>query len=283
MVKAALNFGFLVLLGLGVALSASAQGRGFSAPMRGFSAPARSVSRPMRGMAQRGMAQQSSSGLRRGLSRTGRLSHGGFTNGNCGVFASVPCPTFFPPPITATPQNPNFGLINGVPGLGFDFPHLAAINRPFNSQGGFLTGAGFNNGFFGNGFGFIPFFGSFGGYYPPYEEEETPEYYAEGGHQPIFVVPSPQQSTGFPPAQTAPPAQAVAPQIPPTPPPELGQLILVRSDGQVLLAVAFTTNHGQLTYITREGTRRSFPVSELDKDATRQMNDANGTSVSLPQ
>jgi hypothetical protein len=60
-------------------------------------------------------------------------------------------------------------------------------------------------------------------------------------------------------------------------------LILVRSDGEVLLAVAFTVRNGQLTYITNEGTKRSFPVSELDKQATQQMNDANGTSVSLPE
>jgi hypothetical protein len=84
-----------------------------------------------------------------------------------------------------------------------------------------------------------------------------------------------------PAAEPAP--RAVEPQTPAPPPPELGQLILVRRDGQVLLAVAFTTNRGQLTYITRDGTRRSFPVSELDKDATRQMNEANGTSVSLPE
>jgi hypothetical protein len=63
----------------------------------------------------------------------------------------------------------------------------------------------------------------------------------------------------------------------------LGQLILVRSDGEVLLAVAFTVSKGRLTYITNEGTKRSFPVSELDKQATQQMNDANGTSVSLPE
>jgi hypothetical protein len=75
----------------------------------------------------------------------------------------------------------------------------------------------------------------------------------------------------------------LTPQVPPPPPPELGQLILVRSDGKVLLAVAFTVRNGQLTYITNEGTKRSFPVSELDKQATQQMNDANGTSISLPE
>ena len=166
-------------------------------------------------------------------------------------------------------------MINGVPGLGFDFPHLAAINRGFNSQAGFFNA--FNNGFFNDGFGFIPFFGS-PFYYPPYQEE-TP-YSTEGTQPPVFIVPQPQPNTSA--SVDSAPKQAAAPQAPPQPLPELGQLILVRSDGEVLLAVAFTVRNGQLTYITNDGTRRSFPVSELDKQATRQMNDANGTSVSLP-
>jgi hypothetical protein len=113
-------------------------------------------------------------------------------------------------------------------------------------------------------------------YYP--FDTDQPDYYTPGAQQPVFVVPQPPQ-------QPQPTAQAPAvatPQIPPSPPPELGQLILVRRDGQIIMAVAFTVRNGQLTYISNDGTRRSFPVSELDKDATRQMNDANGTSVALP-
>ena len=205
----------------------------------------------------------------------GVVGPGEFAPGFCRVLEQ--CENVFLPTqiITASPQEPNFGVVNGVPGLGFDFPHLAAINRGFNSQAGFLNA--FPNGVFNN-FGFIPFFGSVPWSYPPYEEA-SPDYYTETAQQPQFVIPRPRPAT--PPTETTP--RAAEPQTPPPPPPELGQLILVRRDGQVLLAVAFTTNRGQLTYITREGTRRSFPVSELDKDATRQMNDANGTSVSLPQ
>jgi hypothetical protein len=65
------------------------------------------------------------------------------------------------------------------------------------------------------------------------------------------------------------------------PVPDIGQFILMRRDGQVLMVAAFTITAGQLTYVTREGTRRSFPVGELDVEATRQMNEANGTSVKL--
>jgi len=77
------------------------------------------------------------------------------------------------------------------------------------------------------------------------------------------------------------PVQYAAP-APVAPLPDVGEFILVRKDGQVVLASAFTFSGDRLTYITREGLRRSFPVAELDKDATRQMNEASGTTVVLP-
>lgn len=238
--RAIRQLGFVTTLILGLAISASAQNRGFSAPSRGFSAPVRSFSAPVRGTPRPGRA-------------------GGFRRG-------------FLPPTVATPLNPSFVPINGVPGLGFDFPHLAAVSRGFRQRFVFI-----NNGFF-------PFFTPiFFDPLPLYNPSEAgiADYYSEGGQQPIFIMTQPPQPNVPPPAEPA-PRPSAAPQAPPPPPPELGQLILVRGDGQILLAVAFTVRNGQLTYITNEGTRRSFPVSELDKDATRQMNDANGTTVSLP-
>jgi len=64
--------------------------------------------------------------------------------------------------------------------------------------------------------------------------------------------------------------------------PDVGELILVRKDGRVVLASAFTISGDSLTYVTREGLRRSFPVAELDKETTRHMNDAYGTTLTLP-
>ena len=66
------------------------------------------------------------------------------------------------------------------------------------------------------------------------------------------------------------------------PPPDVGQFVLVRLDGQVIFVSAFMAVDGRITYVTREGVRRSFPISELDKQATRQINEANGTDISLP-
>jgi len=77
------------------------------------------------------------------------------------------------------------------------------------------------------------------------------------------------------PVQNAGPASAA-------PLPDVGEFFLVRKDGQVVLASAFTFSRDRVIYITREGLRRSFPVDELDKDATRQKNEASGTTVVLP-
>ena len=253
MTNAISRFGMLVALVVAVAISASGQGRGSSAPMRGSSAPARSFSGAGRVFA----------------------GHPRGTGTRPGVFRG------FAPPLVGTPLNPNFAPLRGVPGLGFDFPHLAAIQGP--SRGRFGRGDRDGRGFF------TPLF--FGGlpYYPydyPYDNEypndtAAPDNYTGAAQPPTFVLLQPQPNASAP-VETA-PSQALTPQAPPPPPPELGQLILVRSDGEVLLAVAFTVRNGQITYITNEGTKRSFPVSELDKQATQQMNDANGTSISLPE
>src|SRR5579863_7997656 len=253
MVTAINKLGLLIALSVAIAPSAFSQGRGFSAPAHSFSAPARSSSGSIHGFAgrHRGSIGTAPGGLR---------------------------PGFFVPPLVGTPLNPNFAPIRGVPGLGFDFQHLAAIEQPFRGRfGGFSGGRGrFLTPLF---FGGLPLYYPYDAAYP--DETVEPDDYAQAAQQPLFVIPQPQPNASAP-AEAA-LRQAATPQAPPPPPPELGQLILVRSDGQVLLAVAFTVRNGQLTYITNEGTRRSFPVSELDKQATQQMNDANGTSVSLPE
>jgi hypothetical protein len=67
---------------------------------------------------------------------------------------------------------------------------------------------------------------------------------------------------------------------------EADELVLIRRDGGLLFAVAFTTRPGaagdaRLVYITREGHRRSDALAELDLDATRDINEARGTSLHL--
>ncbi len=68
---------------------------------------------------------------------------------------------------------------------------------------------------------------------------------------------------------------------------ESDELVLVRRDGLLLFAVAFTSRpaaSGQgtrIVYVTREGHRRSVALAELDLDATRDLNEARGSTVHL--
>ena len=177
----------------------------------------------------------------------------------------------------ATPLNPNFAPIHGVPGLGFDYQHLVAVGRAGHERRG-----GENR---GTGRSFItPIFGLGQPYYYAFDTGFPYDYNAPT-EQPISEPFTPA-IPGIPGGNEPSPVQAEVPALPivaPIPPPELGQLILMRRYGQVVMAVAFTTSGGRLTYITQDGLRRSFPLAELDADATRQMNDVNGTTVALPK
>jgi len=176
-----------------------------------------------------------------------------------------------PPIRTATLLRPNSAL-RGVPGLGFDYEHLAVVNRATKDRFGRQHSRGFE---------FItPIFGAALPYYYSFDngvpDSYTPSDYAEDQQQ----SPAPDLP---PPATFDSPALQNESGQNASQAPELGPLILVRRDGQVLLVAAFTASNGRLTYVTRDGLRRSFPIGELDKSATRDMNDANGTTVALPE
>ena len=174
----------------------------------------------------------------------------------------------------------SFGNSNGVPGLGFDYPHLAAIS------GGLRNGQPLNS---GRGFhhrGQAPFVPILFGGYPYYADsldyeqpEQQPEQQPQQQPQVIVIqqpVPAAQQVID--PANV--PAIPSAPQIA-TPVRDVGEFVLVKRDGRILFASAFMVGGTQLTYVTPEGIRRTLPLSELDADATQQMNEARGTSVQI--
>ena len=159
----------------------------------------------------------------------------------------------------ATPLQPNYAPIGSGPGLNFGYvPGTTWSSR----QGGrastpyvwFYSGS-------------YPYAGYAADAQPPYDDPQPPDAGAQGEQ--------------YAPADSYESSSASA--EPEAPAPEVGQFILVRLDGQVILAVAFTAVNGRVTYISSDGTRRSFPLVDLDRQATVQMNDANGTSVSLPE
>jgi hypothetical protein len=157
--------------------------------------------------------------------------------------------------------------------LGFDYDHLVAVDRSHrNRDGRFRRNEFITPIFFGGGLPLYDY-ADLG-----YDTQLQPQ---EPSTPTVIVLQQPPQPAVMQPPPAA-PAQEASPTTP-DPVRDVGDFILVRRDGQVALAAAFTTSGDRLTYITREGTRRSFPVAELDTVATRQMNDANGTTLTLPQ
>lgn len=174
-------------------------------------------------------------------------------------------------------------LSQDVPGLGFDFPHFAAVH-----PGG---GRGFrgrdrdrfrHDRFVGV---FFPFFGG-GGFWPLFPEDVDEEPSADyqqpeiaqaeppEGPYPGYSYPAPYGGDR-PPAATA---QTAAPE----PEPPTDQYVFVRRDGTVFFAVGYMWDNGTLRYITSEGLRRSVAGSALDLDATQQFNEQRGLTFHSP-
>ena len=177
----------------------------------------------------------------------------------------------------------SFESTSGVPGLGFDFPHLAAISGALHN--GSSRFGHHNHNHFDQG-SFVPIL--FGGY-PYYSDDmgydqpaQPPVQQSQPQPQIIVIqqtVPAQQvadsgSDTGnlFPPA---PAAQAALPIR------DVGDFILVRRDGHILFASVFSVVGSQLLYVTPEGIRHTLAMSDLDAAATQQMNEARGTTVQL--
>jgi len=165
-----------------------------------------------------------------------------------------------------SPATINDGFMQ-VPGLGFDFPHLAAIN---GSRNGRRHQRGFGS--------FIPFFD--GGFFLPISPtiiEEAPP--AESSvldgsdAEPAQVV----RRARAPEAPAAAPAEAA-----PAPVRDADQFVFVRRDGTVFFAVAYAWENGALRYVTPEGLRRIVARDALDLAATQQFNEQRGLVFQRP-
>jgi hypothetical protein len=171
---------------------------------------------------------------------------------------------------------------DAVPGLGFDYPHLAAISGA--QRNNFSPRFG-HEGHRGPGT-FVPIF--FGGY--PYYYDDTS--YDQPAEQPVQQVqpqpqiiviqqPIPAQQSADSGSNTGSLSPAASESQPDLPVPDVGNFILVRRDGRILFASLFSVVGTQLQYVTPEGIRRTLAMSDLDADATQQMNEARGTTIQL--
>ncbi len=130
---------------------------------------------------------------------------------------------------------------------------------------------------------FVPIF--FGGY-PYYEDlgyDQLEQQPAQQLQPQVIVIQLPalaqqnvdtRSDTGNP-STSQPEPQAAAPVR------DVGDFLLVRRDGRILFASVFSVVGTQLQYVTPEGIRHTLAMSDLDADATRQMNEARGTTLQI--
>ncbi|MGB6875159.1 MAG: hypothetical protein WBD87_03920 [Candidatus Acidiferrales bacterium] len=164
-------------------------------------------------------------------------------------------------------------LLNNVPGFGFNYTTLAALNQNFAEQAFInpvtqqeiaLSERLQNTRGFGGAF--IPFFGGYSE--PVLEQQQQP---------PVILLQQPAAAAEEPAGESA--AAAPAEEQPPLP--DVGEFVLVLHNGNQIKAVAFTRQNDQIIYITKDGVRASFPAADLDATATQQLNQQHGTPLQL--
>ena len=174
--------------------------------------------------------------------------------------------------------NPNFGnstfVSNNVPGLGFDYPHLAAVS-PKNGQ-------------VGRNFRFrqtVPF--GFGGFListpeiyvdNPQAVAEAQETAAENGDADAQAQFEAAQMQAYRAGQQSVAPHAAPPEPAPEPAADPASYVFVMRNGGVVFAVAYSWDNGTLRYVTPEGQRKSVAADSLDMDATTQFNESRGLS-----
>lgn len=173
-------------------------------------------------------------------------------------------------------------LLDPVPGLGFNYAHVAALDRDLDIKavidpetqwrlavaervlrdtGGFASP------------GFFLLDGG-GAYIMP--AESAPEEQPQQSQPPeVIVLQQPAQNSA-----EAEPAPAAAPP-PSAPIPDVGNFTLVLRNGKKIEVVAFTRTGDRLAYITADGERHTIATSAVDAAATQRVNEDSGKQLTL--
>jgi hypothetical protein len=160
-----------------------------------------------------------------------------------------------------------------VPGLGFDYSHVAAT-RPGGMNGRHHNRNGRNDGAV-----LFPFFGG-GGYFVPTGSDVMADYGAEGQ-----ATEEADDEEGAAPAERPARTHTVdrLPALgPPAPQRDVPEYIFVRRDGTVFFAVAYSWESGSLRYVSSEGLSRKVARETLDLNATQQFNEQRGMAFRSP-
>lgn len=174
-------------------------------------------------------------------------------------------------------------LLNGnypVPGFGFDYTHHAAVNRDLATRALIdpVTQAQLNL-----------------ARQIRRETPLTPVGSVIFNSTQVVVVPQPPiviiqeaQQPVEPPVRieptryTAPEPSSVPATVVNEPQRDLTEIVFIRRNGSLVFAIAYTASTDRITYVTRDGLRRTLLLTELDHDATVNFNEERGTSLRLP-
>jgi len=172
-------------------------------------------------------------------------------------------------------------LLDPVPGLGFDYSYLNAINSDLGIKAVIdprtewelataervarITGG------YGYGGGAYLLDGG-GDYIVPAEPASDQTQDSQQPQQPMVIVVKEQAN------QQSADEPAVAPQ-PATPLPNVSNFTLVLQNGTKIQAIAFTRVGDKIVYISSDGSRHTISASELDSSATERLNSDSGTQL----
>jgi hypothetical protein len=174
-------------------------------------------------------------------------------------------------------------ILNTVPGLGFDYSHLAVLNADLGvkafidpvTEWRLATAERLLRGrsrFSGGGSGFYLLDG--GGYSVPDEAAQNDQPAPQP--QPQIIVLQQGSAT----QQTDQAGSGPEAESPPLA--DVGQFTLVLQSGKQIEAVAFTRTSDRIVYITADGNRRTIAASDLNSEATVRVNQERGTPLELP-
>jgi hypothetical protein len=172
-------------------------------------------------------------------------------------------------------------LLDPVPGQGFDYAHIAALDRDLairavidpQTQWRLAVAERVSrdtSGFATPGYYLLD---GGGAYIMP--GESTAEQQPQQSQPPQIIV---LQQSAQKSAEESTPAAAPQPEAPI---PDVGDFTLVLQSGKKIQAIAFTRFGDQIVYITADGQRHAIASSNLDAAATQRVNEEKGTQLTL--
>jgi hypothetical protein len=289
---------FLVAAAAALPLIAAAQHGGVAA---GSSAPAAAPATPPAGKASHSATYGSGSlhphrSAPVGVHGTGSARHATTTTDTTATTSTAAAQNVTPN-VVVVPADSGVtlqDLTGQVPGLGFDYEHLAAISGNLAEKAlidpvtmeELALAERFNRGGVGSSAYLL---GGYGYGYSgdaPVDNGDPNNVPQDAQAQPAAPAPQPapqiiilQQSAA--PGASSPGEGAEERHAASAPLPEASDFLLVLKSGVMVSAVAFTRQGDELIYVTKEGNRRTMSVATIDSDATSKINAARGTPLKL--